>query len=325
MFLLIRYILGLCAILFALHTNAQKKAPIDTSYRLVFEDNFEDSTVDNQKWKSYWDWNQSGVYPDYVCPAVKAQGLSYIKMNFENCILKNGTISIVSKKEHYCGTVWNWPPCDSSACLGLECNNNHCFRGNDTMCFEYTTGMLISKQSFRYGYFEMRCKFPMPQFPKTNKGVGPNFWLWAGGDSVVTWSEIDIFECNGQTNECAANLHYEDRHGTQFHNIKSSPTLKPDFTTFHTFSALWTPQKIEFFIDDSLYLTTRRYVRNLTAMPLIINLNFPLHTMCQTIDTENTQLPHYYEIDYVRVYQRTWNMVDQSFLKSITTQLRKIF
>lgn len=311
-------------ILFTNQSLAQQRSPIDTSYHLVFEDNFDDTIINRNKWKSLWDWNQSGVYPDYVCPAVKKQGVSYITMNFENCPVKNGVATIVSKREHYCGTVWNWPSCDSSACVGLECNNNHCFRGNDTVCVEYTTGILISKQSFKYGYFEIRCKLPVPELPKTNQGVGPNFWLWAGSE-FVSWSEIDIFEFNGLTNECGANLHYEDKNGKRFHNIRNSPVLKPDFTSFHTFSALWTPSKIQFFVDNQLYLTTRRHTSDLIAMPLIINVNFPLLTMCQPIDIENTQLPHNYEIDYVRVYQRSEKLERQSTIQSIVNQLINIF
>jgi len=55
----------------------------------------------------------------------------------------------------------------------------------------------MSKETFKYGYFEIRCKLPKPVSPKTNKGKGPNFWLWAS-NSRVTWSEIDIFEFNGE-------------------------------------------------------------------------------------------------------------------------------
>ena len=35
----------------------------------------------------------------------------------------------------------------------------------------------------------------------------------------------------------------------------------------------------------------------------VVDVNLPLHTMCQLVDTVYTQFPHYFEIDYVKVYQ----------------------
>jgi hypothetical protein len=290
--------------------------PDNPNYELVFEDNFEEILIDASKWKSIWDWNQSGSINVAYCNNIPSGWIGpdlygYRKRNFENCTISGDTLKIISKKEDYSGWVWNWPLCTADSCnqgTGYHpCQTSHtppiCW-DEDLLKFNYTTSMLISKETFKYGYFEIRCKLPKPAPPKTNKGIGPNFWLWSGAGPTVTWSEIDIFEFNGENTTFGSSIHYEDVYGNISHGIPNNvPPIYVDFYTFHTFSALWTPQKIDFFLDGNLYISTNIHVEDLLDMPLIIDVNFPLHTMCQLLDSVNTQLPHNYEIDYVRVYQ----------------------
>jgi len=138
--------------------------------------------------------------------------------------------------------------------------------------------------------------------PMTNTGIGPNFWLFGGNDEVP-WSEIDIFEFDVETDVFAANIHYDDIYGDTLHCI-DSPEIMVDFTQFHTFAINWTSEKIDFYLDDSLYHSVdTACIANLDTMPMIIDVNLPLHTMCQLVDTVYTQFPHFFEIDYVKVYQ----------------------
>ena len=290
--------------------------PNNANYELVFEDNFDGTSINSSKWKSIWNWNQSGSLNVSYCNNIPSGVIGpdlygYRKRNFENCTVSGGTLKIVSKQENYSGWVWNWPLCTSDSCnqgTGYHsCETSHtppiCW-DEDLLNFNYTTNMLISKETFKYGYFEIRCKIPKPTSPKTNKGIGPNFWLWSGAGPTVTWSEIDIFEFNGENTTFGSAIHYEDINGNISHGIPNNvPPIYVDFSSFHIFSALWTPQKIEFFLDGNLYVSTNLHVQDLLNMPLIIDVNFPLHTMCQLLDPANTQLPYNYEIDYIRVYQ----------------------
>jgi Glycosyl hydrolases family 16 len=200
--------------------------PSDPNYQLVFEDNFDSTAINTSKWKSMFDWNQTGYYPDWVCQPIKDQGWGYCKMNFENCTVSNGTLKIVSKKEQYNGVCWSFPDCSSSSCIGKPCSNSYCWN-TYSLWFNYTTNILISKETFKYGYFEIRCKFSKPIPPKTNQGAGPTFWLWSGAGPTVTWSEIDLFEFNGLTGKFGSSIHYEDIYGNKTH------VEKPDkLTTF---------------------------------------------------------------------------------------------
>lgn len=236
----------------------------------------------------------------------------YRKRNWDNCSIDtsgSGNLTIVSKKENYLGEVWNWPLCTDDSCnMGVgyhACDYSHtppkCW-DVDNVWFKHTTNQLISHEKFKYGYFEIRCKIPIPSYPKTNTGVGPNFWLWwAEGD--VSWSEIDIFEFDGSNNKFGSAIHYEDAHGDTLHGIPDHPPLiTVGDSKYHKYAVHWEPHELKFYFDDQLYLTTRLYADDLVAMPMIIDVNFPLHTMCQLLNS-NTQLPHQYVIDYVKVYQ----------------------
>lgn len=283
------------------------------NWELVFLDEFDSTAMDKSKWKSSYNWNQKGYIPVEFCNNIPSGIIDndiygYRKRNFENCLLdttNSGFLKIISKKENYWGTVWAWPLCTEDSCIGLSCDYTHdppiCF-DIDSLPFNYTTNMLISKESFKYGYFEMRCKLSKPIPPMTNTGIGPNFWLFGGNDEVP-WSEIDIFEFDGETDEFAYNIHYEDIYGDTVHGIES-PVITVDFSVFHTFAINWTSEKIDFYFDDILYHSVdTACIPNLDTMPMIVDVNLPLHTMCQLVDTVYTQFPHYFEIDYVKVYQ----------------------
>jgi len=294
-------------------------AQLPANYKLVFDDTFDSTAINSSKWNSIWDWNQSGSVNVSFCNNIPSGWIrpdlyGYRKTHFENCIVSDGTLKIVSQKENYSGWVDNWPLCTSDSCkkgtgygaCEKSKSPSHCL-DHDLLKFNYTTGMLISKKTFKYGYFEIRCKLPKPKPPKTNTGIGPNFWLWSGAGPVVTWSEIDIFEFDGKNSTFGSSVHYEDVNGNKSHGIPESDNVPPifvDFSDFHTFSLLWTPHKMKFYLDGKEYLSTNSHAKELIDMFLIIDVNVPIYTQCQLIDPENTLLPHNYEIDYVRVYQK---------------------
>ena len=273
--------------------------------------------MNKDEWHSGFSWNQKGYINVDSCHNILNHIITndlygYRKMNFENCLLDTtgtGLLTIVSKEEYYEGIVWDWHLCTHDSCnigTGYEpCDYTHnppiCL-DRDTIPFNYTTSMLRSTTKYKYGYFEMRCKISNPTPPMTNTGIGPNFWLW-DTDTAVSWSEIDIFEFKGTVNEFTAAIHYEDQYDTT-HGVPTNPGRIPvDFIDFHIFAMNWTPEKVAFYLDDSLFHTAFAHASEFIPMPIYIDVNFPLHTLCQLIDTLHTQLPHYFEIDYVRVYQ----------------------
>jgi hypothetical protein len=293
--------------------------PENRNYRLVFEEEFDSSAMDRDTWKSYPDWNQTGNRQVPYCENIPGGIISndlygYRKMDFENCLLDttgSGTLTIVSKEERYYGEVWNFPPCTDDSCRSgtgySPCTYDHdppiCV-DIDSMWFNYTTNEIVTREKFKYGYFEIRCRIPVPEDPLTNTGVGPNFWLW-GVKGDVSWSEIDIFEFNGATNAFGSSIHYENSQGDTLHGIPDHPPLiEVNDSQFHTYAVHWKPNVIHFYFDNEIYLSTWMIESKLVEMPMIIDVNLPLHTLCQLVDKVSTKLPHHYEIDYVRVYEK---------------------
>ncbi len=125
------------------------------------------------------------------------------------------------------------------------------FDGNN-----YTSARLTTTSTFAqaYGRFEARIKVP------TGQGIWPAFWLLGDNIETVTWpacGEIDILELRGQQPDVV----YGSLHGPGYSGagaINQSFTLPAGETfadDFHVFAVDWEPERIRFFVDDSLYQT----------------------------------------------------------------------
>jgi beta-glucanase (GH16 family) len=129
----------------------------------------------------------------------------------------------------------------------------------------YTSAKLSARHSarpatFRAGLFEARIKVP------TGSGIWPAWWL-LGPDDRYGWpscGEIDIMEA-----PCSASTADQIHQGTHSPHATDSGAVsvgvQPSTGTwghdFHTYSANWTPGRVEFFIDHrSTGLVTRKDV-----------------------------------------------------------------
>lgn len=98
---------------------------------------------------------------------------------------------------------------------------------------------------FQHGLFEIRCK----QSPGT--GLWPAFWVYSGP------TEIDVFE--GETPRRASNnVHYVPQDPAQHRALQQiyDYTQPVDLTQgFHTYSVVWTPTEVSFYLDRKLLRT----------------------------------------------------------------------
>lgn len=119
-----------------------------------------------------------------------------------------------------------------------------------------------------------------------------------------TWpgcGEIDIMEHIGnRQDELFSTLHFPGNSGGD--GVSRGTTVPGISTEFHTFSAIWSPETIRFFVDDTLYHT----FTNSASLPfnsdffLIFNVAMG-GSFGGNIDAgfvESTM-----EVDFVRVYQ----------------------
>lgn len=69
-------------------------------------------------------------------------------------------------------------------------------------------------------------------------------------DGWPACGEIDIMETMNAEEICFGRLHWTDRNGrpTQSENFENV-----DLTSFHTYSVVWTPSMIRWFVDDIQY------------------------------------------------------------------------
>jgi len=115
------------------------------------------------------------------------------------------------------------------------------------------SGMLRSKWSGQYGYFECRMKVP------GERGMWPAFWL---NPEDKKWPpEIDIMEMVNNGRDTTRNTFHFVHSGVKealpvaSSLLNNNKTYKPgvDFKDdFHTFSAEWTPGRVRHFVDDVL-------------------------------------------------------------------------
>ena len=135
------------------------------AWKLTFEDNFDETKVDEQKWMNSFFWGKMMLNDRYVLAGDK----QYYTDN-KNVDIKNSVLSIVTKKEKATGKVWD---------------AKHGFFTQD---FDYTSGLLSTANSFRqqYGRFEAKIKI------NAEAPVYQAFWL--KGENKEP--EIDIFKYN---------------------------------------------------------------------------------------------------------------------------------
>lgn len=186
----------------------------------------------------------------------------------------------------------------------------------------YFSGAIQALRTFRYGYFEIRCKIPV------HHGAFPAFWLHSssGTPGNSFYASLDIFEygwsitvpwgenptppeigskrcytCGIHFNNTTNHSGNEDKFGKAYPII---PSWCSDLDNFHTFSCEWMPDHVVWYFDG---VEMNRY----DDPAHIPNRNLTLRA--------NYGIDNYYTygglwtgpgemlIDYIRVYQLIWD------------------
>ncbi|MBO0935914.1 glycoside hydrolase family 16 protein [Fibrella sp. HMF5335] len=203
----------------------------------------------------------------------------YTKNRPENARVENGNLIIEARKEAYQGS-------------------------------QYTSARLLTKNtaSWTYGRFEARIKLP------DGRGTWPAFWMLGKNVSTVGWplgGEIDIMEHVGfDQGEVHGTIHceaYNHRKGTQ---KGKHTTVATASTAFHVYAVDWTPDQIDFYVDDLKYNSVNRAELGSTEAqwpfnkPFFLLLNLAVGgDWGGQKGVDETIWPRRMEVDYVRVYQ----------------------
>lgn len=185
-------------------------------------------------------------------------------------------------------------------------------RKEDYNALEYTSTRLISKNKgdWLYGRIEVSAKLP------EGTGTWPAIWMlptdWKYG-GWPTSGEIDIMEHVGfDMGIIHGTVHtdaYNHMAGTQ---LGKSVTRDDASEAFHVYAIEWLPDKIQFYVDDSLYFIFKP--SNLINCPTYEEWPFDqrFHLLINIAvggawggarGVDDTIFPQELVVDYVRVYQ----------------------
>lgn len=163
----------------------------------------------------------------------------------------------------------------------------------------YTCGALDTKGKFEhaFGYYVVRCK--MPRQP----GHWPAFWMMCAGVTQVgdegrDGTEIDIVEMPWRDGQITCNLHW-DGYGKDHKKAGTKLTCKEVTEGFHDYGLLWTPEEYVFYVDGKE--VWRSKAGGVSQVPEYLLLTEEIGTWGG--DIQKAQLPDYFEVDYVRVYE----------------------
>ena len=175
--------------------------------------------------------------------------------------------------------------------------------------FDYTSAHIKTEQAQHWKYGRIEASIKLPGTP----GFVPAFWMLPADNRYGWWphsGEIDIME--HPTNEIK---HIYGTVHTEKYNLFSGSSLPqggvvdiPDAeTAFHLYAVEWTPEKIDFYVDDQIYYSfendegaTDTWPFN---QPFYIILNLAVGGGWVGTPDETTTFPAVMEVDYVRVYQ----------------------
>lgn len=169
----------------------------------------------------------------------------------------------------------------------------------------YTSARLLTKNRFEqaYGRFEARIQLP------TGQGIWPAFWMLGADIDENPWpgaGEIDIMEYRGQN----PTILVGSVHGPGYsagNAISKEYELRNDRfdTGYHIFGIEWSPNAINFYVDDVLYNqitpedVTGEWVFN---KPFFLLMNVAVGGNFVGPPNSETRFPQTMLVDYVRVF-----------------------
>jgi len=225
---------------------------------VAMTDEFEKVTLDSGKW---WDHNPTwkGRQPGYFYPG--------------NVTVRDGKLHLTMKREE----VPEMPKEE----------------GYQT----YTCAAVKSKNTVRYGYFEIEAK-------AMRSAGSSSFWFYHATEDW--WTEIDVFEIGGRAprfeKKLNMNVHVfrtptEDRHWSR-PGVFVAPTNLAD--DYHVHGLEWDEKEIKFYFDGVL---VRSGPNTHWHQPL--TLNFDSETMPNWFGLPRDEdLPSTYSIEYVRAWKK---------------------
>ncbi len=241
-------------------------------YALVFSEEFDGNTLDASKWNTAYLWGADlfiNSEEQYYVDVNNDPDFGFNPFSFDG---ENLTINAIRTPEALKSKALDQP---------------------------YLSGVITSYDAFKftYGYVEARAKVPY------GKGLWPAFWL-LNAYYVDDEPEIDIMEFIGDDQDVVYHTyHYYDSNDV-LRSTKSAPTVGVDYTAdFHTYAVEWKPGTLVFYVDG---VEQHRIVDpKVSQQEMYVIANTAIGGWWPGSPDETTPFPAKYQIDYIRVYQKT--------------------
>ncbi|MDA9267500.1 family 16 glycosylhydrolase [Salibacteraceae bacterium] len=242
---------------------------------LIWSDEFNsDGAIDSNKWFHQTQLPPSGSWFN--------NEVQHYTNRLENSFVEDGKLHVMAKKETFT---------------------------NQGETKQYTSARLNSKFAFTYGKVEVRAILPTgvgtwPAIWTLGKNIDEDGGYWDEEYGAAQWpacGEIDIMEHWGNNqNYVSSALHTPSSFGA---TVNHGGLVDENVSTeFHTYSLVWTPEKMDFSLDGYVFYTYAPEDKNMDTWPYIAEQYILLNVAMQgAIDSNFTESPMI--IDYVRIYQ----------------------
>jgi beta-glucanase (GH16 family) len=173
----------------------------------------------------------------------------------------------------------------------------------DGKTYAFTGGGVVSKQRFRYGYYETRAKI------NTGPGWHSSFWAQCTDDtstaSPCRKMEIDGFEIDSKNPGTIRNNIFDwPAGGAEYTSNPYQPTgYSPAFDSssdWHTYGFLYTDTGVQFYLDDQPVF----YQKYTGSAHVEDWMNLWFSTIAYNDYPDVSQLPATVDVDYIRYYQK---------------------
>lgn len=261
--------------------------PVAHGYKLVWSDEFNyTGKPDSTKWT-------------YEYGFIANQEKQYYTDSLKNARVENGHLIIEAHKEKIVNKDYKNP----------ALSNSWAQYKADIDTAQYTSARLITHglAEWQYGRIEARARLPK------GRGMWPAIWMLGQNRREAGWpacGEIDIMEHVGYDNDTIhGTIHtkaYNHMRGTQ--KGKTIYIENPN-DEFHVFAIEWTPEKIDFMLDDVVYNRIVNEYKTTAEWPfdqkfyLILNLAVG-GGWGGKMGIDDSIFPQRMTVDYVRVYQK---------------------
>lgn len=247
-------VLVIVLILFPQSTTATSSTSPYPGYELIWSDEFTGSTINTDYWNVVTELDGGG---NYESEAYTSKGVS---------IAPGGGLNLTAEAIVTAGSTVAQAAAQLAPYVAFDLGAPSPEEPYMSQRY-YTSGKVTTqgKVSFQYGRVDISCKIPAGQY------LWPAVWclpqLQTGLTSATLWPnfyELDLFECqgknwvqNGGNTIGQSSLNFGDSYANK-HYISTSYPLPNGGSfsdDFHVFSMLWTPNQVQYLLDDVVVCT----------------------------------------------------------------------